>query len=164
MIIAIGVEMERKGIVIFLVAVVCVVGLRAVEANGAPRVRLSSILDADGEWHVHAGNGFRNGGVYGTTQDSGIQEKENPEDVKIWPMPVSVARGESTLLVPRTFKFEVAEGLAVSDTLTQAFVRYYDLIFSQHAAHPVRYNLAPTPSRTLSKLVVTLGSRNEEVK
>lgn len=128
-----------------LFLLVLVVG--GVQGNGSPRVRLSSILDAHGEWHV-------------SRTESALYQEGETEDVKIWPMPVSVARGESTLFLPRSFAFE---GAGASETLDRAFERYYDLIFSEHAPHPVVQSDQLPSSRLLVKLVVTLGSRNEEV-
>ncbi|KAG0559247.1 hypothetical protein M758_10G088900 [Ceratodon purpureus] len=146
--------MERGGVVLVVLCVifVCVWG---VEGNGAPRPKLWSILDEDGEWHVQAG-------TYGMER-RGVGKEEDGGDVKIWPMPYSVAHGDGTVMLDRgsfQFEFDAGNGSAMPDTLAKAFVRYYDLIFSQHAP---RWDASPS-DHALVKLVVGLGSRNEELQ
>lgn len=147
--------MEHRGVA--AAALICILGffeaskLRTVEGNGAPRAQLSSILDVNGDWHVHAGD---NGGFI-EMEIIGELEKV---DVKIWPMPVEVVLGEKPLYLDgHTFKFEVANLPSVPDTLAKAFVRYHAIIFSLHAQH------SGSSSPALTKLIVTLGSQNEEV-
>lgn len=144
-----------------MIAVAVLVGVLGlvgrVGGNGTPRPQLWSICDADGEWHVHA-SGDR--AVEGVGTKEKAKEKDDGADVKIWPMPVSVTHGDGTVMLNRgSFRFEyVANGSAVP-TLAKAFVRYYDVIFSQHAQ-----SWDSSLSRdALRKLVVTLGSGDEEV-
>ena len=152
-----GVEMERG---IAVAVVVCVLGLIVVgrvDGNGALRPKLWSILDTDGEWHVHASRG---GESYLRGEAGSEDREEDGDDVEIWPMPYSVSHGDGKLMINRaSFVFELADGAAVPDTLAKAFVRYYDLIFSQHAQHWDASPLHPV----LTKLLVALGSSKEEV-
>lgn len=148
--------MEHRGVA--AAVLICILGffeaskLRTVEGNGAPRAQLSSILDVNGDWHVHAGD---NGGFI-EMEIIGELEKV---DVKIWPMPVEVVLGEKPLYLDgHTFKFEVANLPSVPDTLAKAFVRYHAIIFSLHAQH------SGSSSPALTKLIVTLGSQNEELQ
>jgi hypothetical protein len=62
-------------------------------------------------------------------------------------------------LDPRSFTFDVAQGSPKPDTLLQAFSRYFDIIFGQHSSDAT----SPKSPRALLKLVVTLGSPDEEV-
>lgn len=134
--------MGRGIVVLWCVVVLGLWG--GVGGNGRPRPTLWSIVDV------------RGGGLIGREGDPG-----EGDDVKLWPMPQSVTYGDGTVMLDRgSFEFAVANGTAFPSTLAQAFERYYDVIFSQHAQ---RWD-APPSSRALTKLIVTLASSDEVVR
>jgi hypothetical protein len=134
--------MGRGIVVLWCVVVLGLWG--GVGGNGRPRPTLWSIVDV-------------RGGVL-----SGHEGDPGEGDVKLWPMPHSVTHGDGTVILDRgSFEFAVANGTAFPSTLAQAFERYYDVIFSQHAQ---RWDAPPSSSRALTKLVVTLASSDEEVR
>ncbi|XP_073389549.1 uncharacterized protein [Physcomitrium patens] len=72
-------------------------------------------------------------------------------------MPVEVVLGDGKLSLERNTIIDVADNASVPDTLANAFARYYDVIFTHHT----QQSRSSFPA--LTKLVVTLDSRDEEV-
>ncbi|KAG0610727.1 hypothetical protein M758_7G086900 [Ceratodon purpureus] len=146
-----------------LLGVVVMRNAGPVQGNGSPQLPLASFQDANGDWHLERVNDLgesRRGLIERRRKRSQDQVKLVQDEVKVWPMPVSLKHGRGALSLDRKqFSFEVSEGSAVPDTLTQAFSRYSDIIFGQHFS-----NSASPLARTLVKLVVTLGSLDEELQ
>ncbi|XP_073389550.1 beta-hexosaminidase 1-like isoform X4 [Physcomitrium patens] len=73
-------------------------------------------------------------------------------------MPVEVVLGDGKLSLERNTIIDVADNASVPDTLANAFARYYDVIFTHHT----QQSRSSFPA--LTKLVVTLDSRDEELQ
>ena len=139
-----------------LVMVVCIIILvPGVRGNGAPKVPMSSILDA-----------FRFRGYkqheMGGSSSAGAKEQEEEGDM-IWPMPVSVASGKGSLILDSgVFQFAVEDGKKAPATLGNAFLRYRAILFPSQS-HASLSTFTSSSSRNLEKLLVRLDSSNEEV-
>lgn len=136
-----------------LVMVVCIILVPGVRGNGAPKVPMSSILDA------FRFRGYKQHEVGGSS--AGGKEQEEEGDM-IWPMPVSVTHGKGSLILDSgVFQFAVEDGKKAPATLVDAFLRYRAILFpsQSHAS----LSTFTSSSRMLEKLLVRLDSANEEV-
>lgn len=136
-----------------LVMVICIILVPGVRGNGAPKVPMSSILDA------FRFRGYKQHEFGGSS--AGAKEQEEEEDM-IWPMPVSVTHGKGSLILDSgIFQFAVEDGKKAPGTLFNAFLRYRAILFPPQSHAKV--STFSSSSRMLEKLLVRLDSSNEEV-
>lgn len=136
-----------------LVMVICIILVPGVRGNGAPKVPMSSILDA------FRFRGYKQHEFGGSS--AGAKEQEEEEDM-IWPMPVSVTHGKGSLILDSgVFQFAVEDGKKAPGTLFNAFLRYRAILFPPQSHAKV--STFSSSSRMLEKLLVRLDSSNEEV-
>lgn len=137
-----------------LVMVLCIFLVPGVRGNGAPKVPMSSILDA------FRFRGYKQHEFGGASAGSNEQEEE--EEDMIWPMPVSVTHGTGSLVLDSgVFQFAVEDGQKAPGTLLNAFLRYRAILFPPQSHSSL--STFPSSSRMLEKLLVRLDSSNEEV-
>eukprot|EP00249_Psilotum_nudum_P034528 c53683_g1_i1 orf=62-1657(-) len=83
------------------------------------------------------------------------------DTILLWPMPASVSSGSTTFSLSTNFRFSTTASGHSSATLSEAFDRYSEIIFSPYRSHNGSSWIA---EQTLQSLVVHVESSNERLQ